>query len=427
MRHFLISNLRSPLMYLIAELTRRPFRTLTAVLSIAIGIALFVSLQAYAAGYRAAARAPLSEVGADITAQRQGDIPAGFDGIVYPHSVAPIHPDEIAQIAAIPGVEAVAESLFFWSFEADSFVAGLGFDPSVEFGPGRLQVGLIDGRFLTPTDSQVILADSSYALQNGLAVGDGVMVDGRSFTIVGLVDTARVGQIANANLYFTLADAQAMAAVAPNVLAVHDMRPDDANMLFIKAEQTQAEAVAAASKAVLGEQALVSSAESFGERLGALFDLIDRFGVLVGLIAFLFAAAILVRAIAAGLWERRREIGMMRAVGWRRREIVQQLWAETVVLTLLGGLVGLALAGFVTFLMSRAAVTVPVPWELSPTPHFLPGGAKEVAVVVPLAAHITPALALAASGLAVAATALVGLWLPGRIANIKPAEVLRSE
>jgi putative ABC transport system permease protein len=413
--------------YLVSELTRRPFRTLSAILTIAVGIALFVSLQAYAGGYRAAARAPLAEVGANITAQRQGDVPEGFEGIVYPHSVAPIHRNEIAAIAAIPGVEGVAESLFFWSFEADRFVAGLGFDPAVDFGPGRLKAGLVDGRFLQPNDTHVTLADASYAVQNGLELDDVVTIIGQPFTIVGLIDTARVGQVANANLYLPLADAQAMAAAAPNVLAVHDMRPDDANLLFIKAEQTQAEAVAAAVEAVLGENALVSSAESFGEQLGALFDLIDRFGVIVGLVAFLFAAAILLRAIAAGVWERRREIGMMRAVGWRRQDISRQLLGETLLVTLFGGLAGLLLAWVVTWLLSQTAVTVPVPWELSPSPHFLPGGAKEVAVVVPLAAQVTPMLAVAALGLSLAAATLVGLWLPRQIANIKPAEVLRSE
>lgn len=413
--------------YLIAELTRRPSRTISAVFSIAVGIALFISLQAYAGGYRAAARAPLSEVGADITAQRQGDVPENFEGIVYPHSVAPIHRDEIEAIAAIPGVEGVAESLFFWSFEENGFVAGLGFDPAVDFGPGRLKAGLMDGRFLRADDHNAALADASYAAQNGLKMGDVVTVASYPFTIVGLIDAARVGQIANANLYLPLADVQAMASVAPNVLAVHDMRPDDANLLFLKAEQTQAEDVVAAAEAILGEKALVSSADSFGEQLGALFDLIDRFGVIVGLVAFLFAVAILLRAVAAGIWERRREIGMMRAVGWRRRDISRQLLAETLLITLLGGLAGLALAWMVTLLLSHTAVTVPVPWELSPSPHFLPGGAKEVAVVVPLAAHITLQLALAALGLSLAAAALVALWLPRRIANIKPAEVLRSE
>jgi len=276
-------------------------------------------------------------------------------------------------------------------------------------------------------DSGVTLVDASYATQNALSLGDMVIIIGNSFEIVGIVDTTRTGQIANANLYLPLADAQAMSAIAPNVLAVHDMRPDDANLIFIKSEQTQAEAVVAGAEAILGKKALVSSAESFGEQLGALFDIIDRFGVLVGLVAFLFAAGILVRAVAAGVWERRREVGMMRAVGWEKKNIVRQLLGETLVIALVGGLVGLLLSWGVTLMMSQATVTVPVPWELSPSPHFLPGGAEEVAVVVPLNAKITLELALAALGLSAVAAALVGLWLPGRIANIKPAEVLRSE
>lgn len=417
----------SILYYLIAELLRRPYRTLSAVLSIGIGIALFISLQAYAGAYREAARAPLHEIGADITAQRQGNIPESFEGIVYPHSVAPIHQSEIDAIAAIPGVEKIAESLFFWSFEEDKFVAGLGFDPIVDFGPGRLQAGLIAGRLLQPDDHWVTLADASYAAQNEVGVGEIITIAGKAFTIVGLIDTARIGQVANANLYIPLTDVQILAANAPSVLAVHDMRPDDVNLLFLKADQTLAEDVVIATKAILGETALVSSATSFGAQLGALFSLIDRFGTLVGLVAFLISVAILLRAIAAGVWERRREIGMMRAVGWRQRDIKRQLLAETLLITFLGGLLGVALAWGVTSLLSQTSVTVPVPWELSPSPHFLAGGAEELAVTVPLTPHITPTLSLIALGLFLAAVVLVGLWLPHRIANIKPAEVFRSE
>ncbi len=415
------------LSYLLTELTHRWQRSMAGILSVAIGVALFISLSAYAEGYRSAARAPLAEVGADITAQRQGDVPEEFEGIVYPHSVAPLHRNEIEAIAALDGVEGVSEALFFWSFEAQGFVAGLGFDPAASFGPGRLRAGLVAGRFLEPRDSGVILADASYAAQNELTLGDIVTIAGHPFEIIGLIDTSRAGQVANANLYLSLTDAQAMAAVAPNVLSVHDMRPDDANMLFIKAEQTQAEAVVAETESILGENALVSSAESFGEQLGALFAIINRFSVLVGLAAFMFAAAILLRTVIAGVWERRKTIGMMRAVGWQRRQIVRQLLIETLSLALLGSGVGLALAWGISLVMSQATVTVPVPWELSPTPHFLAGGALDFSVVVPLTAQITPTLAWTAVGLALLAAALVGLWLPNRIAGIKPAEVLRSE
>ena len=414
--------------YVGAELLRRPTRAISAMLSVAIGIAVFVGLQAYSVGYRAAARAPLSEVGADITVQRQGDVPETFDGIVFPHSVAPIHRDEIEAMPSIPGVEGVAESLFFWSFEGDRFVAGLGLDPTVDFGPGRLRAGLVDGRFLEEGDEGVVVVDASFATQNSLGVGDAIAVAGRSLAVVGVVDSTSVGKVANANLYIPLGDAQALASIAPSVLAVHDMRPDDANLLFVKAEQTQAEKnVVTAAEEIMGDQALVSAAESFTEQLGALFGLVDRFGVIVGLVALSFAVAVLLRTVAASVWERRREIGMIRAVGWRRRDVSRLLVTEALAVATSGATVGLGVALLLTMLMRRSTVTIPVPWELTPSPHFLPGGADEVAVVVPLAASITPTMALVAFGLSLLAAALVGVWSTRRLANIKPAEVLRSE
>lgn len=329
-------------------------------------------------------------------------------------------------MASIPGVEGVAESLFFWSFEGDRFVAGLGLDPAVDFGPGRLRSGVVDGRFLEDGDEGVVVVDASFAEQSGVEVGDAIAVASRSLAVVGVVDST-VGKVANANLYIPLGDARALASAAPSVLAVHDMRPDDANLLFVKAEQTQAEEVATAAAQIMGDQALVSAAESFTEQLGALFGLVDRFGVMVGLVALSFAVAVLLRTVAASVWERRREIGMMRAVGWRRRDVGRLLVAEALVVTTSGVLAGLGFALLLTMLMRRSTVTIPVPWELAPSPHFLPGGADEVAVVVPLGAVVTPTMALAALGLSLLTAAVVGLWSTRRLANIKPAEVLRSE
>jgi len=415
------------LRYVWTTLAGRPARTLAAVLSMALGIALFVSLQAYASGYRQAARAPLVEMGADLTAQRQGTVPDKFEGMVFPHSVAPIHRAEIQQIQQVPGVQQVAETLFFWDFQPQGFVAGLGLDPADTFGPGRLRAAVTAGRFLQPGESRAAVVDTTYAQQHGVTVGGTISLDGESFTIVGLADTTRAGQLANANAYIPLADARALAAAAPQVRSVFAIQPDDANLLFIKSDQARADQIAATIKGILGDKAIVSSGRSFAAELGGLFALVDRFGLIVGGLAFLFAAALLLRVVAGTLWERRREVAVMRAVGWRRREIAVQLWGETLAQALAGGLMGLALAALTAWLMTLTKVTVPVPWELSPSPHFLPGGATAVAVVVSLPAHLTPALVAWALGLAVAGATLVGLWLPGRIARVKPAEVLRGE
>jgi len=107
--------------------------------------------------------------------------------------------------------------------------------------------------------------------------------------------------------------------------------------------------------------------------------------------------------------------------------VMFQLWGETLVLAIAGGLVGLALAALTTWAMSRSLVTVPIPWELSPSPHFLPGGATAFAVTVALPAHLTPNLVVWALGLSLAGASLIGLWLPQRIAKIHPAEVLSNE
>ena len=413
--------------YVLAELRRRPARTLAAALSLAAAVALFISLQAYSSGYRQAARAPLAEIGTDVVAQRQGVRPQGFEGIVFPHSTAPLHEEEVERVRRLPGVEAIGEAMFFWAFEADRFLVGLGIDPGQRAGPGRLRAGLRSGRFLEPGDRGVAVADDSYAVQNRLAIGDSVVVGGQSFEVVGLVDTSRAGQVANANVYLPLDDVRPLVASAPNVRAVHDVRPDDANVLFIRAEATRGPAVARRVGEVLGPGALVTTPRSLAGVLGSTFGLIDRFGAAVGGAGLLVAALALLRATAVGLVERRRDVGLLRAVGWARRNVMAQLTAEALVTAALGVAAGLAVALAVAWGLSLTEVTVPVPWELSPTPHFLPGGAKEVAMTVRLPARITAGLAGGSVALSVALAGVVSLWLARRSAAIKPAEVFRGE
>jgi putative ABC transport system permease protein len=354
-------------------------------------------------------------------------VPDAFEGIVFPHSTAPIHRDEIDAIRHLAGVEDVGEAVLAWDFEPDLFLVVLGLDPASTAGPGRLAAAVTGGRFLATDERGVAVADATFAREKGLNIGDSVPVAGQPFTLVGLVDTSRAGQIANANLYIPLADARALSSVAPNVRAVFDMRPDDANILFVKANQAQVDAVIAGVTDILGKQAIVSSAQSFGQVLGETYRLVDRFGWLVGLAGVIVAVAALLRSVAASLWERRRDIAVMRAVGWRRPEIVRQLTAESVVIALGGALMGLALAALVTLVLSQTTISVPVPWELSPNPHFLPGGAQAMAVTIQLPAQIDLSAALTGLAMALICGVLVGIGLASRASQIKPAEVLASE
>jgi putative ABC transport system permease protein len=104
-----------------------------------------------------------------------------------------------------------------------------------------------------------------------------------------------------------------------------------------------------------------------------------------------------------------------------------QLTSEAISLAAAGAITGFLIAVAVSRILSLVRVSIPVPWELSPTPHFLPGGAVPMAVTISLSTRIEPLQATLAVALAVLCGLAVGLWVSRRATRIRPAEVLRSE
>ena len=76
--------------YVLKELYFQKRRTIISVIGLSIGIALFLILNALSLAYREAARAPLKEIGADITVQRPGNVPQELTGAVFPCSAVTI-------------------------------------------------------------------------------------------------------------------------------------------------------------------------------------------------------------------------------------------------------------------------------------------------------------------------------------------------
>ena len=412
--------------YLIRELYYQKRRTLTAILGLSIGIALLIILNALSMAYRQAAHAPLKEIGADITVQRPGDVPKDLAGAVFPCSAVTIRKEEVEKIRSLPGIKGIGKAVLLWVFDPKQAWIVLGIEQNNTIGPAVLRSAVAEGKFLEDGESES-LVEMSYARQFGIKVGDTVSVNGRRFPVVGLLDASRAAKIAVANLYLSLADTEGLAASSKNLQSVSPFAPGDVNLLFIKADQEKITDLAASLKGILGKKATVATPDSFLKLLGSLFALSDKFTLAASLIAIIVAVLIAFKTMAGNIAERAREIGVLKAVGWTNRNVVAQLLSEAVIQCFLAGLLGLLIAFVVTFGLSFMTVNIPIPWDMAPNPHFLPGGGDQIYKTLRLPVHIPWTLASFSVLLSIVIGGLTGGLLGRQIAKIKPSEVLRHE
>jgi ABC-type lipoprotein release transport system permease subunit len=414
------------LRYVFQELTRRRRRTIMAVIGLSIGIALLVILNALSLAYHEAARAPLKEIGADITVQRPGNVPEEMAGAVFPCSAVTIRKDEIDRIEKIPGVRGMGTALLLWVFDPNRAWIVLGIEQENPVGPSILKNFVKEGRYLAAGKPEA-LVEAAFARQFGIRPGDSVSIAGRSFPVVGLVDASHAPKIAVANLYMPLAEAQAIAAASKPLQTVSPFAVGDVNLLFIKADQAKIADTASTLKGIMGPKTAVATPDSFLKLLGSFFAVSDKFTLITSLIAIVIAVLIAFKTMAGNVAERVREIGVLKAVGWTRRNVTRQLLTESVVQCLIAGVLGLAVAFVAAFTLGFMTVSIPIPWEMSPTPHFLPGGGTPIFKTLRLPVHIPISLAFFAVMLSTVIGGLTGALLGSHISKIKPSEVLRHE
>ncbi len=412
--------------YLMNELYYQKRRTLTAILGLSIGIALLIILNALSMAYRQAAHAPLKEIGADITVQRPGDVPKDLAGAVFPCSAVTIRQSEVEKIRGLPGIRGVGKALLLWVFDPNRAWIVLGIEQNNTIGPAILRSSVTEGRFIEEGKSEA-LVEVAYARQFGVKLGDTISVADKKFPVVGFIDASRAAKIAVANVYLPLAEAQQMAASSKGLQSVSPYDPGDVNLLFIKADQEKITPLAASLKDILGKKATVATPDSFLKLLGSLFALSDKFTLAASLIAIIVAILIAFKTMAGNIAERAREIGVLKAVGWTNRNVVTQLLMESVVQCFLAGILGLLIALVVAFGLGFMKVNIPIPWDMAPTPHFLPGGGDQIFKTLRLPIHVPWTLALFSFVLSVVIGGMTGALLGRQIAKIKPSEVLRHE
>jgi putative ABC transport system permease protein len=143
----------------------------------------------------------------------------------------------------------------------------------------------------------------------------------------------------------------------------------------------------------MNQSQILQTASQTSQTLTTLLAAIAGVSLIVGGIGIM-------NIMLVSVTERTREIGIRMSVGARRRDILWQFLSESVILSLLGGLVGILLALFLAYVMKTFMHT--------PT-------------------LVSPAVIAASAGFAAAVGIFFG-WYPARkAANLYPIDALRYE
>jgi putative ABC transport system permease protein len=330
----------------------------------------------------------------------------------------PLRPEDGAAVRELaPAVGDVAHCAFLW-LEDRTIVYG-----REKYGRAQLQavsanwaevtnLSLREGRFVAEADDEhrrpvlVIGRNVAQALFGALgrAAGREVRFAGRPFTVIGVLEKRKggfMGENEDDNAVFM--PYRTGRIVAP--------RASDWLMLVIRARSGQLAAALDQAEDVLRRRRGVRANQPSNFDLSTADRIIQQFDGItaaIGLIAIAISSvSLLVGGIGVmnimlvSVTERTQEIGVRKALGARRGDIVRQFLFEAIALTLSGGVAGVLLA----VLTSRLLL-----WLLPSLPSQIPPWA----VVAGLAVSIGVGLAF-------------GVWPARRAAALDPVEALRYE
>jgi ABC-type antimicrobial peptide transport system permease subunit len=480
------------LRYIGAELRRRKGRTILTALGLGVGVATVVAVAALSAGLddaQSEVLEPLTGVGTDMSAtrpilvteeggeegfaigpgadlsakeQRQlerengggrvgltdlGDPGERFTDQNFMSPNLSFPEREANGVASIDGVEDVAPALTLDSVTVsgkvpDEAASGepqlqLGGPPeSIDFEQSSVtgvdvsspELALVtpdritDGRYLRSGESHGAIVTAQYADQNGIAVGDKVDVGGEKFEVVGLASAGLGGE--SSDIYVQLSELQRLSD-----------REGRANVLRVRAEHSgQVASVAAAIEDDFKGSSVTTAQDLADQVTGSLSDAQDLSGTLgtaLALVALLGAILIASLLTLSSVAKRTRELGTLKAIGWRGRQVVRQVAGESLAQGILGGAVGAALGIGAAALIGAVGISLDASVATAESGPVLrgPGAAAEAAgatTEVVLGAPVDPGLVLLAVGLAALGGLIAGAAGAARAARLRPAEALRS-
>ena len=411
-------NVSQELLEALESLNSNKLRSGLTVLGIVIGVAAVIAMLAVGNGATASITGSINQVGTNLLFVFSGA--RNNENVRNPRPLTISDANALLDPYAAPHVQGVAPevqvngTVEFNGETKNTAIAGV----TASYESVR-NVTLLEGEFITDQENLgrasvavigVDVADSLFGHRDGL-IGETIRIRGQPFRIVGVLSPQGGSAFGSADnqVIVPLTTAQA------RLSSLTKRSADEVDTIYVQAVDFQS--VNAASDEIsqilrtrhrtpVGEDDFtVFTQESILTTVQSVTGVLTIFLGGIAAISLLVGGIGIMNIMLVSVTERTREIGLLKALGARRRDILIQFLAESSLLSLLGGIVGILFGWFIAYIVGRIAVAT----------------GNDFTPIVGLDAVMLATLFSAAVGL------FFGIYPANRAAELEPVEALRYE
>ena len=403
----LIETLRTALSAILSN----KLRAALTMLGIVIGVAAVITLSGLGEGVTASITEQIEGVGSNIIMVS----PRQPRDATRPAELTNADAAALANPLNAPSLSAVAPQVSFMATvvrgpDSNSYtVVGSNEWLDEIMGIDAVMGGFLTARDLAETARVAVLGWDAYEELFGAdayPIQSAITIDGARYTVVGVAERQGGLMGTDRNLWIPLTTAQSRHYTARTLSGDHKLTM----ILAQAATQGQAGQASAEISAVLRRQHRLGEGDANDFQVTAQEDILNMASTVTGTLTLFLGAIAGISLLVGGIGimnimlvtvtERTREIGIRKAIGAPPAAILVQFMIEALLLTLLGGAIGLALG-----------------WQAA----TLLGRALEVPAV------ITPQVVALAAGVSALVGLVFGTYPAARAAQLNPIEALRHE